>query len=76
MAIRVLNLPAQITAADLETLFSPYGAIEHIELLPETHTALVKLIQGEDAAIQALDGTEWCGILLSLEDGRGDEPKH
>jgi hypothetical protein len=76
MTIRVLNLPDRIAIADLEPLFSPYGAIEQIELLPETHTALVSLAQGEDAAIQALDGTEWQGILLSLEDGRGKGPKH
>ncbi len=75
MTIRVLNLPPQITATDLETLFSPYGAVENIELLPDTHTALVNLVQGEDAAIQALDGTEWRGILLNLEDDRGKGPK-
>lgn len=76
MTIRVLNLQPQTTTADLEELFSPYGSIENIELLPGTPTALVSLKQGENEAIQALDGTEWQGSILSLEADRGKGPKH
>lgn len=68
MTIRVNNLPPQVAESDLTQLFSDYGSVEGIKIFEAETAALVTLSgnQEEDAAISALNDTEWRGNTLEL----------
>jgi RNA recognition motif-containing protein len=69
MTIRVNNLPPQITEANLIQLFLEYSSVETIEIFENENAASITLSgePEEDAAINALNGTEWRGNILKLE---------
>ena len=60
MTIQVSDLPFDVTdaqLADLKARFSKFGNVQKFEVMNQIIT--VQLDNGEDAAIQALDGIEW-----------------
>jgi len=67
MTIKVTNLPAQVTHVDLTELFASYGAVQTVEVLETENTATVALAEGEDQAIQSLNGQTWRGVTLALK---------
>jgi RNA recognition motif-containing protein len=69
MAIKVHNLPPQMTEADLTELFSDYGPIQAVKISASENTASVELaadIEEEDV-FKALAGKEWRGNKLEFE---------
>ncbi len=74
MNIYIVNLPQSITEDELKQLVSPYGAIESIYIVKDTHTGMPKgsvyvIMPSEIEAQQAivgLDGTEYQGQHLQV----------
>lgn len=66
------NIPESATAADLEQLFRPYGAVVAAQVIadPRTGHALgygfVEMSAGAEAAIRALHGTQFQGRSLTV----------
>ena len=75
--IKVTGLPAQVTKADLEEIFSLYGTIQadsvSIEVGESDSTAYLALDKNEPKAIAELRNTTWRdNHVLYLAFDRGD----
>ena len=77
--IKISGLPVQITKADLDEIFAPYGKIRItedsilIKIGENRSTAYVELDQNEQRAIEELSGKRWADSELYLDYIRGDE---
>jgi cold-inducible RNA-binding protein len=78
MNIYVGNLPFQATEADLRSLFADYGAITSAAVITDRQTGqsrgfgFVELADATSAgeAISKLDGHEWDGRRLTVNEAR------
>lgn len=70
--IYVGNLPFSVTAEALQTLFSPYGTVDTVNLITDRETGrprgfgFVEMASGGNEAIQALNGKEVGGRNLTV----------
>jgi len=78
MTIYIGNLSYSVTEADLNTVFAEYGAVKQVKLPMDRDTgkmrgfAFVDLsTEAEEAsAIDGLDGAEWMGRTLKVNQAR------
>jgi RNA recognition motif-containing protein len=82
MNIYVGNLPFGTTAADLETLFGEYGAVDSAAIINDRETGrsrgfgFVEMSNDVGAkAIQELDGAEYNGRNLKVNEARPREER-
>lgn len=75
--IYVGNLPFSATEDDIRILFSQYGTIHSVKMITDRETgkprgfAFVEIEQsGADAAIEALNGTDFQGRNLRINEAR------
>lgn len=81
MAIYVGNLSYEVTEADLSSVFTEYGSVKRVYLPTDRETgrmrgfAFVELeTEAEEAAaIESLDGAEWYGRSLKVNQARPRE---
>ena len=70
------NLPYQTTEADLQTLFEASGTVSSISVVRDRATgqargfAFVEMSDGGDAAISALNGTQYDGRSLTVNEAK------
>ncbi|MGQ0656817.1 MAG: RNA recognition motif domain-containing protein [Chromatiales bacterium] len=83
MNIYVGNLAYSVTEADLKAAFAPFGEVVSAELIINRHTrrsrgyGFVRMATAEQgrAAIAALDGTEFHGREMRVDESRPDTDK-
>ncbi len=83
MSIYVGNLSYSVKEEDLEQAFTEYGKVKSITLPTDRETgrprgfAFVEMEEEakEDAAIEALDGSEWMGRELRVNKAKPREPR-
>lgn len=83
MSIYVGNLDYEISQQDLEEVFTEYGTVKRVHLPTDRETgrkrgfAFVEMgTEAEEAsAISALDGAEWMGRSLKVNQARPREQK-
>ncbi|MDJ0660043.1 MAG: RNA-binding protein [Crocosphaera sp.] len=81
MSIYVGNLAYEVTDADLNTVFSDYGSVKRVHIPTDRETgrsrgfAFVEMnTEAEEAnAIDTLDGAEWMGRSLKVNQARPRE---
>ena len=81
--IYVGNLSFQTTADDLSQLFGEYGTVTRAQVVNDRDTGrsrgfgFVEMTEGGDAAIQALNGAEFQGRSLTVNEAkpREDRPR-
>lgn len=73
------NLLYEVTIAELRALFSPYGTPYLVDLFTEPgpdkpHAYAFVEMENDEArvAIQALDGTDFMGLTLRVEEAQGE----
>ena len=82
MDLYIGNLPATATAADLTSMFAPFGAVERSQVKAGRAFGLVRLAAGGERAIAAVHGAEYRGSTLTVRAARprrnvaGDRPPH
>ena len=75
------NLAFGTSAEDLQTLFGQYGPVTQAEVVGDRETgrsrgfAFVEMGDGADAAIQALNGTQFQGRTLTVNEAKPREPR-
>ena len=83
MSIYVGNLASEVREQDLNEVFAEYGSVREVQLPTHWDTGRMRgfgfvrmetLIQ-EEAAIAALDGTEWCGRTLKVNKAKPREER-
>ncbi len=75
------NLPFDITEDDLRTMLSPHGPVNEIAVVMDKATgrargfafATMNTPEGASAAILALNGKEWKGRSLTVNEARSRE---
>ncbi|GCA76817.1 hypothetical protein MiTe_03668 [Microcystis aeruginosa NIES-2520] len=83
MSIYVGNLPFEVDQDDVVEVFTEYGKIKRVHLPMDRETkrkrgfAFVEMEtpEQESAAIAALDGAQWMGRELKVNQAREREPK-
>ena len=77
MSIRISNLADDVTIITLKTVFSSYGTIKKVKLPTDEkgHTRGFAFVDMESdteekAAIEALDGAEWMGRDLKVDQAK------
>jgi RNA recognition motif-containing protein len=81
MSIYVGNLSYSVTEEDLNAAFAPYGGVRRVQLPTDRETgrmrgfAFVEMNTEaeEQAAIEALDGSEWMGRDLKVNKAKPRE---
>ena len=81
MSIFVGNLSYQVTQEDLNSVFAEYGSVKRVNVPTDRETgrmrgfAFVEMSSpGEEAkAIEALDGAEWMGRALKVNQAKPRE---
>lgn len=80
--IYVGNLPFSATEDDVRSLFTEYGSVEDVSLVSDRETGRPRGFgfvemdnQGANAAIQALDGMEYGGRNLRVNEARPREER-
>lgn len=74
--IYVGNLPFSATEDEIREQFAEYGAVESVKLITDRDTGrprgfgFVEMESGADEAIQALNGTEFGGRTLTVNEAR------
>lgn len=74
--IYVGNLPWSATEQDVEKLFATYGQVSSVKLISDRETGrargfgFVEMESGADEAIAALDGSEYGGRSLKVNEAR------
>ncbi|TRV47261.1 MAG: RNA-binding protein [Microcystis panniformis Mp_MB_F_20051200_S9] len=84
MSIYVGNLPFEVDQGDVVEVFNEYGKIKRVNLPIDRETkrkrgfAFVEMEtpEQESAAIAALDGAEWMGRELKVNQAREKEPRY
>ncbi|TRU86432.1 MAG: RNA-binding protein [Microcystis novacekii Mn_MB_F_20050700_S1] len=83
MSIYVGNLPFEVDQEDVVEVFTEYGKIKRVHLPMDRETkrkrgfAFVEMEtpEQESAAIAALDGAQWMGRELKVNQAREKEPR-
>ncbi|MGF1499158.1 MAG: RNA recognition motif domain-containing protein [Elainellaceae cyanobacterium] len=83
MAIYVGNLSYSATEEDLTTVFAEYGTVEKVQMPVDRETGRVRGFgfvnmssdAEEEAAIEALDGSEWMGRTLRVNKAKPREKR-
>ena len=78
MSIYVGNISYDVTEADLKEVFEDYGSVKRIHVPTDKETgrrrgfAFVELSTKEEEsnAIQTLDGADWCGRKMKVDEAR------
>ncbi len=78
MSIYVGNLAYEVTDADLNTVFSDYGSVKRVHIPTDRETgrprgfAFVEMNSEEEEskAIETLDGAEWMGRSMKVNQAR------
>lgn len=74
--IYVGNLPWTATEQDVENLFATYGQVANVKLISDRETGrargfgFVEMESGADEAIAALDGADYGGRSLKVNEAR------
>jgi len=74
--IYVGNLPWSATEQDVETLFATYGQVANVKLISDRETGrargfgFVEMESGAEEAIAALDGADYGGRSLKVNEAR------
>ena len=84
MSIYVGNLDYGLEQEDLVEVFSEYGSVQRVHLPVDRETnrkrgfAFVEMSNEEEeaAAISALDGAEWAGRTLRVNQAKPREPRN
>ena len=75
------NLSFNTTADDLRELFSQHGEVKSAQVVSDRETGrsrgfgFVEMVDGGDAAISAVNGTEFQGRTLTVNEARPREEK-
>ncbi len=83
MSIYVGNLSFEVTQDDLNTVFAEYGSVKRVQLPTDRETGRMRgfgfVEMGteaeEAAAIEALDGAEWMGRALKVNQAKPREDR-
>ncbi len=75
------NLAFTTTTADLEKLFADYGSVSRAQVTTDRETGrsrgfgFVEMSDGAEAAIQALNGAQFQGRTLTVNEAKPREPR-
>jgi RNA recognition motif-containing protein len=77
------NLSFDVTENDLQDLFAPHGTVTEVNLMQDRMTGkprgfgfvTMAAKESADAAIKALNGTEWKGRALTVNEARPREER-
>jgi RNA recognition motif-containing protein len=75
------NLPFSTTEADLEGLFGQHGAVARVQIITDRDTgrsrgfAFVEMGDGAEAAVTALNGAQFQGRTLTVNEARPREDR-
>ena len=75
------NLPFQTTQADLEQLFGQYGTVTKAQVISDRETGrsrgfgFVEMSSGADEAIAAMNGAEYQGRRLTVNEAKPREER-
>lgn len=81
MNLYVGNLPFTTTTEDLEKLFADYGKVSRAQVMMDRETGrsrgfgFVEMSEGADAAIQALNGAQFQGRTLTVNEAKPRESR-
>ena len=83
MSIYVGNLSYEVSEQDLNSVFAEYGSVRRVHLPTDRDTGRVRgfgfvemeTLTQEDAAISALDGSEWMGRSLKVNQAKPREER-
>lgn len=78
MSIYIGNLSYDVTETDLKTVFTSYGTVKQVQLPTDRETGRIRgfgfvemVTDAEEAsAIEALDGAEWMGRNLKVNQAK------
>ena len=79
--IYVGNLPFSASEDEVRDLFSPHGEVTSVKLINDRETGrprgfgFVEMSDGGQEAVQALDGTQFGGRTLKVNEAREREPR-
>lgn len=79
--VYVGNLSWDSTEEGLRSLFEQYGEVDSAKIITDRETGrsrgfgFVEMIEGADEAIRALDGTEFDGRNLKVNEAKPREPR-
>ncbi len=79
--IYVGNLPFSATEEEIQDLFEQHGAVTSVKLIADRETnrprgfGFVEMESGADEAVEALDGTEFGGRSLRVNEAKPREPR-
>ena len=79
--IYVGNLPFSSTEDDLRELFAQYGSVATVKLITDRDTGkprgfgFVEMESGSDSAIEALDGNQYGGRSLRVNEAQPRKPR-
>jgi len=75
------NLAFETTAADLEALFGQHGTVQKAQIINDRETgrsrgfAFVEMSDGAEAAVQALNGHQFQGRTLTVNEAKPREDR-
>lgn len=83
MSIYVGNLSYEVSEQDLNEVFTEYGSVRRVHLPTDRDTGRVRgfgfvemeTLTQEEAAISALDGAEWMGRSLKVNQAKPREER-
>ena len=83
MSIYVGNLSYEVSEQDLNEVFAEYGSVRRVHLPTDRDTGRVRgfgfvemdSLTQEEAAISALDGAEWMGRSLKVNQAKPREER-
>jgi RNA recognition motif-containing protein len=81
MSIFIGNLSYEVTEKDLQSVFAEYGSVKRVNIPTDRETGRVRgfafvemeSATDEDKAITALDGAEWMGRALKVNQAKPRE---
>jgi hypothetical protein len=81
MSIFIGNLSYEVTEKDLQSVFAEYGSVKRVNIPTDRETGRVRgfafvemeLPAEEEKAITALDGAEWMGRALKVNQAKPRE---
>jgi RNA recognition motif-containing protein len=83
MSIYVGNLSYEVSEQDLNSVFAEYGSVRRVHLPTDRETGRVRgfafvemdSLTQEESAISALDGSEWMGRSLKVNQAKPREER-
>ena len=83
MSIYVGNLSYEVSEQDLNSVFAEYGSVRRVHLPTDRDTGRVRgfafvemdSLTQEESAISALDGSEWMGRSLKVNQAKPREER-